>query len=98
MKFYKKHVIYLPSVWGGVSSGPVWISVDSTRNPVSVFWGYCYEYQRPADTQQKVASYIPEPGKSQDHQQVLRLVRPVSWFLDCLLLLPVLAAWEPIPS
>ena len=57
MKFYKKRVIYLPSVWGGVSSGPVWISVDSTRNPVSVFWGYCYEYQRPADTQQKVASY-----------------------------------------
>ena len=41
---------------------------------------------------------VLEPGKSQDHQQVPRLVRPVSWFLDCLLLLPVLAAWEPIPS
>ena len=39
-----------------------------------------------------------EAGESQDHQQVPRLVRPVSWFLDCLLLLPVLAAWEPIPS
>ena len=41
---------------------------------------------------------VLEAWKSQDHQQVPRLVRLVSWFLDCLLLLPVLAAWEPIPS
>ena len=46
----------------------------------------------------KLLLILPEPGKSHDHQQVPRLVRPVSWLLDCLLLLPVLAAWEPIPS
>ena len=57
MKFYKKYVIYLPNVWGGFSSGPFWISVNSMRSPVLVFWGYCYKYHRPADKQQKVASY-----------------------------------------
>ena len=98
MKFYKKSVIYLPSVWGGFPSDRFLISINSMKYPILVFWGYCYKYRRPADKQQKVASYIPEPGKSQDHQQVPRLVRPVSWFLDCLLLLPVLAAWQPIPS
>ena len=98
MKFYKKYVIYLPSVWGGVSGGPLLISVNPMTSPVSVFWGYCYKHRRPADKRQEVASYILEPGKHQDHQQVTRLVRPVSWLLACLLLLPLLAAWQPIPS
>jgi len=68
------------------------------KSPIVGFWGYCYKSRRLADKQQKVVSCSLEAGESQDHQQVPHLVRPVSWFLDCLLLLPVLTAQEPIPS
>ena len=57
MKFYKKYVIYLPSVWGGFSGDPFLISVNSMKSPISVFWGYCYKYRRPAGKQEKVVSY-----------------------------------------
>ena len=98
MKFYKKYVLYLPNVWGGFSSGPVLISVNSTRSPVSVFGATVMNTIDQLINNRKLFLVGLEAGESQDHQQVPRLVRPVSWFLDCLLLLPVLAAWQPIPS
>ena len=58
MKFYKKYVIYVPDVWGGFSSDPFLVSMNSMESPVLVFWGYGYKYHRLAD-KQKVVSYSP---------------------------------------
>ena len=98
MKFYKKYVLYLPNVWGGFSSDPFLIPINSMKSPIQSFGATVINIADQLIHNRKLFLMVLEAGKSQDHQQVPRLVRPVSWFLDCLPLLPVLAAWEPIPS